>query len=180
MHACSPSCTNCMGTTCAVGMWSLRLPAPPRRATGKQTTQCSQSIAILGTHRPSTLAWFRMRLHRYLTNPLGLDKSAPRFQWVITDSTRGVLQASYRISVGTDAADGSVWDSGVVTSAQTYDHAHARARTSLNHLLVNIIVMIHNCLSQPPPKHHHHPHKQGTKSSTVGLHSHQPPSTAGP
>ena len=56
---------------------------------------------------------------RYLTNPLGLDKAAPRFQWEIVDNARGVLQLSYRISVGTDAADGSVWDSGVVSSAQT-------------------------------------------------------------
>jgi alpha-L-rhamnosidase len=58
----------------------------------------------------------------YLTNPLGLDRLHPRFQWDLVGeaTTRGLVQKSYHIKVGTVAADGSVWDSGVVASNKTY------------------------------------------------------------
>ena len=58
----------------------------------------------------------------YLTNPLGLDRLQPRFQWDLVGeaTTRGLVQKSYQIKIGTAAADGSVWDSGVVASNKTY------------------------------------------------------------
>lgn len=59
----------------------------------------------------------------YLENPLGLDRLSPRFQWGLTSDApepRGLVQTNYRVLIGTDSADGSVWDSGVVTSNQTY------------------------------------------------------------
>lgn len=59
----------------------------------------------------------------YLENPLGLDKAQPRFQWEISgggEEGPGVVQVSYRIRVGTTSADGSIWDSKPVTSAQNY------------------------------------------------------------
>ena len=67
----------------------------------------------------------------YLTNPLGLDKVAPRFQWelLMDDENeampRGLAQVSYRIRVGTGAADGSVWDSGVVSSTSNFQVKYA-------------------------------------------------------
>jgi hypothetical protein len=56
----------------------------------------------------------------YLENPLGLDKLQPRFQWELEGGQRGLVQVSYRIRVGTASADGSVWDSKDVDSAQNY------------------------------------------------------------
>lgn len=56
----------------------------------------------------------------YLENPLGIDRAAPRFQWDLIGSERGLLQTSYRIKVGRTGADGSVWDSQAVPSARVY------------------------------------------------------------
>ena len=56
----------------------------------------------------------------YLVNPLGLDKAKPRFSYEVVaedEATRGLSQVDYRILIGnTGAADGSVWDSGIVAS----------------------------------------------------------------
>eukprot|EP00729_Bicosta_minor_P022849 gene22849-21066_t len=56
----------------------------------------------------------------YLVNPLGLDKAKPRFSYEVVaedETTRGLSQVDYRILIGnTGAADGSVWDSGIVAS----------------------------------------------------------------
>lgn len=85
------------------------------------------SLFLLGTTVLHTAAIAVGNLKtEYLTNPLGIDKGSPRFQWeLLTDNEnepipRGLSQVNYRIRVGTDAADGSVWDSGVVTSASSF------------------------------------------------------------
>ena len=53
----------------------------------------------------------------YLTCPVGLDETAPRFSWELGSEARGILQKSYRITV-TDGRE-IVWDSGRVESSET-------------------------------------------------------------
>jgi hypothetical protein len=66
----------------------------------------------------------------HLSNPLGIDATAPRLSWSLADTTRGAAQTSYRVLVATSAANlaadvGDAWDSGVVRSAQTSLLAYA-------------------------------------------------------
>lgn len=53
----------------------------------------------------------------YLTNPLGIDISAPRFSWqlVVEDNQRGYSQTAYQIMV-VDERQVIVWDSGKILS----------------------------------------------------------------
>ena len=51
-----------------------------------------------------------------LVSPLGIDNPAPRFSWKTASPSRGFIQKSYRIRVGTDSAavasgSADVWDS---------------------------------------------------------------------
>ncbi|HXH49920.1 MAG TPA: family 78 glycoside hydrolase catalytic domain, partial [Terriglobia bacterium] len=60
----------------------------------------------------------------YLTNPTGIDVRQPRFQWVLDNSRRGVMQTAYQVLVASSAANlagdrGDVWDSGKVESAES-------------------------------------------------------------
>ncbi len=60
----------------------------------------------------------------YLTNPTGIDVRQPRFQWVLANSGRGVMQTAFQILVASSPADlakdrGDVWDSGKVASADS-------------------------------------------------------------
>ncbi len=60
----------------------------------------------------------------YLTNPTGIDVRQPRFQWVLENSGRGVMQTAFQILVASSPADlakdrGDVWDSGKVASADS-------------------------------------------------------------
>lgn len=56
----------------------------------------------------------------YLTNPLGLDETAPRFSWRLESNERGAKQDTYRIRVSS-TPDGiaDLWDSGTVESDET-------------------------------------------------------------
>lgn len=56
----------------------------------------------------------------YLTNPLGLDETAPRFSWSLESDERGAKQITYRIQVSS-TSDGTpdLWDSGIVESSDT-------------------------------------------------------------
>ena len=40
----------------------------------------------------------------YLTNPIGLDITVPRFSWQLESAERGVKQIAKQITVATDAA----------------------------------------------------------------------------
>ena len=59
----------------------------------------------------------------HLANPLGLDKSNPRFQWTIIApaGSRAVTQASYRVAVTAEGTSTPVWDSGTVASNATFN-----------------------------------------------------------
>ena len=53
----------------------------------------------------------------HLTDPLGVDDTAPRLEW----RSEGKAQATYSVTVGTDSAQvvqgrGSAWESGTVRS----------------------------------------------------------------
>src|SRR2546422_4810372 len=66
----------------------------------------------------------------YLSNPLGIDFSQPRFSWVLEHSERGQAQSAYRVLVATrrealDQDKGDQWDSGQVRSDQSTQVAYA-------------------------------------------------------
>ena len=84
--------------------------------------------------RPAAVAEVRVTHLRteHLADPLGLDKPAPCFGWWLmcvaggahgdnAPAARGLRQTSYRILVsGEGAPAGSVWDSGAVASAASF------------------------------------------------------------
>ena len=52
-------------------------------------------------------------------NPQGVD-ATPEFYWKLTSDERGVMQTAYRLVITSDAAGADVvWDSGLVSSAQS-------------------------------------------------------------
>jgi len=60
----------------------------------------------------------------YLTNPIGIDETQPRFSWQVVDPRRGAVQSAYRILVASSAerlaaGEGDVWDSGEVESSRS-------------------------------------------------------------
>ncbi|MGH3167568.1 MAG: hypothetical protein ACRDN0_16980, partial [Trebonia sp.] len=68
-------------------------------------------------------------------NPLGISDSHPQLGWVITSGARGVSQSRYEIRVATSEqalASGQdlSWDSGVVSSAQSFDVPYGGAALS--------------------------------------------------
>src|SRR6266568_1405495 len=59
-------------------------------------------------------------------NPLGIDVAAPRLGWVLSADEHGVGQSAYEIAVSTSAGGSAdVWDSGKVSSSQSFDIAYA-------------------------------------------------------
>jgi alpha-L-rhamnosidase len=57
----------------------------------------------------------------YLTNPLGIDATHPRFTWQLKDARKGARQTSYRVMVGTDSlavskGSGNCWQTDRVPS----------------------------------------------------------------
>jgi alpha-L-rhamnosidase len=60
----------------------------------------------------------------YVTNPLGIDSTRPRFSWVLQSDRRGEMQSAYQILVASTqeklaAGIGDKWDSGITTSEQS-------------------------------------------------------------
>jgi alpha-L-rhamnosidase len=59
-------------------------------------------------------------------NPLGIDVAAPRLGWVLSADEHGVSQSAYEIAVSTTSGGSAdVWDSGKVSSSQSFDVAYA-------------------------------------------------------
>jgi len=59
-----------------------------------------------------------------LVSPLGLDDTAPRFAWQLTDPRQGALQTAYQVQVASTpallaAGKADIWDSGKVASWQS-------------------------------------------------------------
>jgi alpha-L-rhamnosidase len=60
----------------------------------------------------------------YLVRPIGVDNSAPRLSWSMSDNRKGAFQQAYRICMGTDSVQlsnktGIQWDSGKVLSSNS-------------------------------------------------------------
>lgn len=60
----------------------------------------------------------------YLSNPLGIDSTVPRFSWKLQDQRRGAKQTAYRLLVASRPEDlaggkGDVWDSQRIGSDET-------------------------------------------------------------
>ena len=55
-----------------------------------------------------------------MTDPLGMDDATPSFSWQMQSSAMGAAQSSYQITVA-DPDGNTVWDSGVVESADSVD-----------------------------------------------------------
>jgi len=61
----------------------------------------------------------------YLQNPIGIDKTVPRFSWEIVATTRNVNQNAYQIKVSTDkAGSNEVWNSGKITSDNSVNNKY--------------------------------------------------------
>ena len=65
----------------------------------------------------------------YLTNPIGLDETAPRLSWQLRSGDRGVKQSAYQILCARSTGDLSaghadLWDSGKISSAQSAQVAY--------------------------------------------------------
>ncbi|MCI4444709.1 MAG: hypothetical protein JHC32_01635, partial [Candidatus Aminicenantes bacterium] len=72
-----------------------------------------------------TLAPYDLRIE-YLTNPLGVDVSQPRFFWKNNHSERGQKQAAYELIVSTSptAEKGDMWETGKVNSDSSIQIAY--------------------------------------------------------
>lgn len=74
----------------------------------------------------STFAGLRVGQLRceYLENPLGIDVTQPRLNWILDSGERGQKQTAYQILVASSADElkndkGDLWDSGKISSDQT-------------------------------------------------------------
>ena len=59
----------------------------------------------------------------YLTNPIGIDATSPRFIWQLKDDRAGAIQTAYQVFVGTDSLEvksgkGNVWQTAKINSAK--------------------------------------------------------------
>ncbi|MGI8907975.1 MAG: family 78 glycoside hydrolase catalytic domain [Candidatus Sumerlaeaceae bacterium] len=66
----------------------------------------------------------------YMTQPLGIEVTAPRFSWRIEDSRRGARQTSYRILVAStpellERNKADLWDSGKIDKDETSNVVYA-------------------------------------------------------
>ena len=65
---------------------------------------CSLSILVLSTECYSQQVFEPVFVQtEHLTNPLGIDATAPRFTWKISDNRAGATQTAYALVVGTDS-----------------------------------------------------------------------------
>ena len=74
----------------------------------------------------SPLAPTRLRVE-YLSSPLTIDTTAPRFSWALAHTGRAQTQSAYRIVLSAEPSGSLVWDSGVVASNRSLPVAYAGA-----------------------------------------------------
>ncbi|TGE24230.1 alpha-rhamnosidase [Hymenobacter aquaticus] len=87
--------------------------------------------------QPAPVQLLRLRCE-LLTNPEGIDATAPRLSWELSGPARGLEQTAYQVLVASTpeklaADEGDLWNSGQVSSAQSVHVAYAgtplRSRT---------------------------------------------------
>lgn len=86
-------------------------------------------IAMAGTSHAQTVGNLRCE---YLHDPLGIDVSKPRLNWIEVSGQRGTMQTAYRVLVSTTPGNlagnqGDLWDSGRVNSDQSTHVEYAGA-----------------------------------------------------
>ncbi|MFO0984580.1 MAG: hypothetical protein U1E76_23130 [Planctomycetota bacterium] len=84
--------------------------------------RCIVLVLLVTPARAADLVPHDLRCE-YLTDPIGLDETAPRFSWSVASDKRGQMQSAYQILVATSlealaANQGDLWDSGKVNSDQ--------------------------------------------------------------
>ena len=67
---------------------------------------------------------FRKMLVEYAENPINIDKSHPRFSWIVESEGRNKVQTSCKIVVASSLNNlklnrGDLWDSGFIKSSET-------------------------------------------------------------
>ena len=71
---------------------------------------------------PDPISVIALRVE-YMTNPVGIDSSKPRFSWQLQSERRGTIQTSYQVQVARSERElhtsQLVWDSGKVRSAES-------------------------------------------------------------
>src|ERR1700743_646608 len=77
-------------------------------------------LALAAVHSPAAVQGDEVRCE-YRINPLGIDNSNPRLNWMLVSSQRGEIQTAYQVLVASsraliDADQGDLWDSGRVSS----------------------------------------------------------------
>lgn len=81
--------------------------------------------------QPASVQLLRLRCE-LLTNPEGIDATAPRLSWELSGPARGLEQTAYQVLVASTpeklaADEGDLWNSGQVSSAQSVHVAYAGA-----------------------------------------------------
>lgn len=63
----------------------------------------------------------------YLTEPIGIDVTRPRFSWLLEHTERGQTQSAYQLVVSSapEVSSGEAWDSGRVESSQSTQVTYA-------------------------------------------------------
>jgi alpha-L-rhamnosidase len=108
---------------------SRALAASPLAPLGVKVSLTALILIVLGLACPPTAAAAEsagpaaptaLRCE-YLVYPMGIDMAKPRFFWVVDHPERGQAQSAYEIVVSTDpkTAEGDMWASGKVSSAQS-------------------------------------------------------------
>ena len=91
-------------------------------------------LLVLAAFRPAALGAVQLARLRceLLTNPEGIDATAPRLSWELSSPARGLTQTAYQVLVASTpeklaADEGDLWNSGKVVSAQSVHVAYAGA-----------------------------------------------------
>lgn len=83
-------------------------------------TVCLLIALLTATQQPPSVTGLRVE---YLTNPLGIDATRPRFSWRITSTERNTVQAAYQVQVTRNGLP--VWDSGRIAADSSVFVAYA-------------------------------------------------------
>jgi alpha-L-rhamnosidase len=97
-------------------------PTSPRRWTAAVATAGLVLAGAVPAHAREQAALSVAGLEtEHATTPIAVADPKPRLGWLPTSRERGQRQTAYRISVATADGGATVWDSGAVSGARSYD-----------------------------------------------------------